>query len=150
MKRRTLLQTLSGVFGTMSLKRVSIPDPLPPSITGAWHLQSIGAPMVHHALCFLPAGIVTSFQADGGFPSDSESNGAGMYQVRGSRITGAFEEYRYDRTTHAYLGWVRLEFSIVLTGNNTFTGNAQGRAYDENGNMVAEASPIWTATRITL
>jgi hypothetical protein len=50
------------------------------SIVGAWHLLAVGASILHHALIFHAEGIVCSFQADGGYPNDSESDAAGEWK----------------------------------------------------------------------
>lgn len=122
----------------------------PHPLVGAWHLQTVGAPILHHGLLLHADGIVCSFQADGGFPQDSESNGAGTWQAVGkNQAKGILLEFRHSRQTHAYLGSVQVAFEVTVDGN-TLRGHAHSRVFDAQGHLLFEARPTLSATRITL
>ncbi len=154
-QRRNVVHTLFGAlsaFSTVFLnknatqKRVPACSPVP-AIVGAWHLEAVGAPILHHCLVFHADGIVCSFQADGGFPTDSESDGAGSWQMVGNQAKGVFLEFRYDRASHAYLGSVRVAFTLTVHGDR-FSGEAQACVYDAQENLLEQAQLTWSATRI--
>lgn len=151
--RRRLLQMIGGAFSALSANtRGKTPKLFPwrHTIVGAWHVQAVGAPILHHGFTLHADGILCSFQADGGFPQDSESDGAGEWQaVSRDQVKGAFIEFRYSRQTHEYLGSVRVEFEVMVHGD-TFTGQAHSRVYDAQGNLLVEARPTLSATRITV
>lgn len=154
MDRRNLLRLMSGVFSALGWKAGQKIAPAlsqgQTSMVGAWHLQTPGAPILHHVLLFHADGVVCSFQADGGFPNDSESDGAGAWKfISRDQVKGAFLEFRYDRESHAYLGYVRVEFELSMHGE-TFSGRATARIYDAQGNLLAQVPSTWAATRITI
>lgn len=128
----------------------------PLAILGSWFLIATGSPgyppppVAQHILMFHVDGTVSSYQADGAYPNDSESDGGGSYFLQGSNVVGAFVETRADRTTHDYLGYARIEFTLMpLTDQNSFSSKqVHARVYDTNGNVIFETFPIWTATRI--
>lgn len=78
MYRRNILQFILGAIGVVSTKSGLTPSKISPrkSIVGAWHLQSVGAPILHHGFLFHSDRTVCSFQADGGYPSGSMQRGA--------------------------------------------------------------------------
>jgi hypothetical protein len=153
MHRRYLLQGLGGAISALSIKTGGkVPEILPQRhpLVGAWHLQAVGAPVLHHGLLFHTDGIVCTFQADGGYPQDSESDGAGEWEVVSKdQAKGAFLVFRYSRQTHEYLGFVRVELDVIVHGE-TLRGQAHSRVYDAQGNLLTEARPTLSATRITV
>lgn len=152
MQRRQLIQSLLAAVGVGGLRSTPAfaSSRSGSSLVGAWRLLANGAPELHHVLSFSRDGIVTSFQADAGDPSESVSNGAGVYTSIGrTAAKGAFEEDRYSRDTHEYLGYVRVEFSIEVSGD-TFAGSAHTRVFDASGNLIADVYPTLSATRIVL
>jgi hypothetical protein len=153
MYRRHLLQVIGGALSTVGIKTGSKAPELFPrrhNIVGAWHLQAVGAPILHHGLTLHTDGIVGCFQADGGYPQDSESDGAGEWQmVSGDQVKGAFLEFRHSRQTHEYLGSVRVEFEVRVQGD-TFRGLGHSHVYDAQGNLLAEVQATLSATRITV
>lgn len=155
MQRRNLVHTLVAALSGLRaaspnrpLTQHSLPACAPRHpVVGAWHLETVGAPILHHSVAFHADGIFCSFQADGGFASDSESNGAGAWIVVGDRVQGTFLEFRYDRVSHSYLGSVRVSFTVTIHGD-TLTGEAQVGIYDAQDQLLAHAQPTWSATRI--
>lgn len=148
--RRSMLQVMASIFGSIGLntRQKTASDISRSGVVGTWHLQTMGAPILHHLLLFFSDGIVCSYQADGGFPNDSESDGAGEWKwVGDNQVKGAFLEFRHDRESHMYLGYVRVAFTITLDGN-TFKGNATSYIYDAQGNLLASFTPTWSATRV--
>lgn len=154
--RRSLLQWTTALVGLLGTSCGSKNVPAVSSrasaaranIVGAWHLQSQGSPILHHMLCFHADGIVASFQADGGFPNDSESDGAGAWQWVGTnRVKGVFMEFCHDRTSHDYLGYVQVDFEVALKGD-IFSGNAITHFYDAQNTLLATVTPTWSAVRV--
>lgn len=146
MGQRSVLQLMGSLLGAARGKSGS--QATAADLVGAWHLQSQGAPILHHVLCFHADGIVTSFQADGGFPTDSESNGAGSWQWVGeNQVQGMFLEFCHDRTTHEYVGSVEVHFCLTLK-TNTLRGQATTHLYDVQGTRLAVVTPTWVATRM--
>lgn len=154
MKRRSILHLALSMFGVVGTKSDLVAPELPPqrSIVGAWHLLTVGAPVLHHGFLFHSDRTVCSFQADGGSALDSESDGAGQWEWIGkNQVQAAFLEFRYSRETHEYLGYVRVDLIASLNEDaQTFTGQAHARIYDAQGNLIAEAAPTLSAQRISL
>lgn len=155
MKRRKLLQFALGMLGALGSKSRRIPPTYPvlaQTFVGAWHLLTVGAPVLHHGVIFHSDGTICSFQAEGGFPSDSESNGAGQWTWMGKRqAQAAFLEFRASRETHEYLGYVRVELTVELSEDaQTLTGHAHTRIYDAQGILIANVYPTLSARRIAV
>ncbi|HEU5376892.1 MAG TPA: hypothetical protein VFV38_15760 [Ktedonobacteraceae bacterium] len=154
MNRRSILHFALGAFGAVNTKSRLFASEVAPqrSIVGAWHLLTVGAPVLHHGFLFHSDRTVCSFQADGGSALDSESDGAGQWEWIGkNQVQAAFLEFRYSRETHEYLGYIRVNLIASLNEDaQTFTGQAHARIYDAQGNLIAEATPALSAQRIPL
>lgn len=152
MQRRQLTQSLLTAIGVERLHSTNVlaHSQGMSSIVGAWRILAQGAPELHHVLTFSRDGIVTAFQADAGDPIESVSSGAGMYEYTGqATVKGAFEEDRYSRETHTYVGYVRVEFSVEVLGD-AFTGTAHTQVFDASGSLLADGTPTLSARRIVL
>ncbi len=152
MERRNVLQFALSLLGAASARSAFTPSAHrspKPSFIGAWHMESKDAPILHHGFVFHADGTLCSMQADGAYPSDSESDGVGAWEwIKKGQARGAFLEFRHDRDTHEYLGYVRVEFVASLDSAQTFHGQAHAQIFDVNGNLLAELFPTWSAQRI--
>lgn len=125
----------------------------PKGIVGAWRLETVGTPEAHHYMTFQRDGTVLVFQAEAGFPINSESPGVGLWksvEPGKGKISGFFEQYMYARDTHEYLGYQRTDIALQLAADGKhFLGTAVSRIYDPQGNLVKEATAQGTGSRMT-
>ncbi|WP_245673166.1 hypothetical protein [Nocardia lijiangensis] len=99
------------------------------SVIGVWEVIADGAPFSHHVMTFHADGTMLQSNPDHGNRATSDSNGMGVWEADGARVTGAFLEFTVDRDDPSRIrkGVVRFELTIRDT---EFTGTASATFQD--------------------
>jgi hypothetical protein len=87
-------------------------------------------------------GTMEQANPDAGDAHTSDSDGMGVWEMRGGQVVGKFVEITADRTTRQFAARGEISFTLDLDGNR-FTGTAVGRFYGLDEKM--SAGPISTA-----
>jgi len=119
-------------------------------IVGVWFVQFPDAPFKYHMVTFHSDGTMEQANPDAGDAHTSDSNGMGVWEVRGGKVVGKFVEVTADRTTRQFVSRGEISFTLEMEGTR-FTGTATGRFFDLNEKLVV--GPIntpMTGTKIVL
>ena len=139
--------SLIGLAGCAALPRTTA-EPVP--IVGTWVVRDPMAPFPYHMYVFNADGTMQQANPDAGDPHSSDSDGKGVWAIRGDRVVGRWVEITADRTTHKYSGRNEISFEIRVTGD-TLSGTESAKLYDANEKLTElPAGPVFHGTRVTL
>lgn len=119
-------------------------------IVGVWVVRFPDAPFKYHMMTFHADGTLEQANPDAGNRNTSDSDGMGIWEIRGGKVVGKFVEITANRDTRAFAARGEVSFTIEVTGDR-FAGSAIGRFYDLDEKLVV--GPINTAmdgTRVRL
>lgn len=124
--------------------------PAPP-IVGTWLVHDPNAPFPYHLYVFNADGTMHQANPDAGNPRSSDSDGKGIWAVRGDHIEGKWVELSADRTTRQYAGRLELTMRITVHGDS-LTATETVQLFDATGAPApAPATPKpLIGTRVTL
>ncbi|MBK7908694.1 MAG: hypothetical protein IPJ78_19395 [Gemmatimonadetes bacterium] len=124
--------------------------PVPP-IVGTWLVHDPNAPFPYHLYVFNADGTMHQANPDAGNPRTSDSDGKGVWAVRGDHIEGKWVELSADRATHQYAGRLELTMRITVRGDS-LTATETVQVFDAAGAPApAPATPTpLSGTRITI
>ena len=124
--------------------------PAPP-IVGTWLVHDPNAPFPYHLYVFNADGTMHQANPDAGNPRSSDSDGKGIWAVRGDHIEGKWVELSADRATHQYAGRLELTMRITVLGDS-LTATETAQVFDATGAPApAPATPKpLSGTRVTL
>lgn len=119
----------------------------PQPITGAWYVDTVGAPFAPHGITFHADGTLDLTNPDAAEADNSSSAGMGEWvPVRidgqpGAR--GAFFEVNASKTTNQFTTILVVTFEVRLSAlqPGAFSGPATATYYDGNRNVVAGPFP---------
>jgi len=111
-------------------------------VVGVWIVTFPDAPFKYHMVTFHQDGTMEQANPDAGDAHTSDSDGMGVWEMRGGQVVGKFVEITADRTTRQFAARGEISFRLDLDGNR-FTGTAIGRFYGLDEKM--SAGPINTA-----
>jgi hypothetical protein len=146
-RSRWILMSILLLAAVMSVPLLPKADaapvlPLVTPITGAWYVDTVGAPFVPHGITFHDDGTLDLTNPDAAEATNSSSAGMGSWTwiplINGAR--GRFFEVNADKTTNMFTSILIVTFEFRVTGN-TFTGPATARYYDGNQNLIAGPFP---------
>lgn len=119
-------------------------------IVGVWYVRAIDAPFEHHVFTFYADGIMAQANPDAGDPATSDSDGMGIWKVKGEKIIGKFVEITADRKTHKFVSRGEINFTIKVDGD-TFDGIYEAKFYDREGSLQRSALPAkLSGTRVKI
>jgi hypothetical protein len=119
-------------------------------IVGTWVVQAKDAPFPYHMFVFNADGTMQQANPDVGNPDASDSDGKGIWVKDGETVKGKFVEVSADRATRKFISRGEISYEITVNGDS-FTGEAAGRFYDEDGKLLRGPFPTPLAgTRVTL
>jgi len=105
-------------------------------IVGVWFVRFPDAPFKYHMVTFHQDGTMEQANPDAGDANTSDSDGMGVWEMRGGKVVGKFVEVTADRATRQFVARGEISFTLDVDGSR-FTGDAVGRFYDLNEKMVA-------------
>jgi len=111
-------------------------------VVGVWIVTFPDAPFKYHMVTFHQDGTMEQANPDAGDAHTSDSDGMGVWEMRGGQVVGKFVEITADRTTRQFAARGEISFTLDLDGNR-FTGTAVGRFYGLDEKM--STGPINTA-----
>lgn len=119
-------------------------------VVGVWVVRFPDAPFKYHMMTFHADGTLEQANPDAGNAHTSDSDGMGVWEIRGGKVVGKFVEITANRDTRAFAARGEISFTIELTGDR-FAGSAIGRFFDLDEKLVV--GPINTpmdGTRVKL
>lgn len=111
-----------------------------PSVTGAWYVDTVGAPFVPHGISFHADGIIDLTNPDAAEAQNSSSAGMGAWEEKKNVVRGSFFEVNADKTTFQFTTILVVRFTVTVNGDR-FDGPATATYYDGNRNIVAGPFP---------
>lgn len=139
----TVILTLA-ITGIFALRPADAAPPLPlvTPITGAWYVDTVGAPFVPHGITFHGDGTVDLTNPDAAEATNSSSAGMGVWQwiPQKNGAKGRFFEVNADKATNQFTSILVVTFEFIVSGDR-FTGPATATYYDGNRNIVAGPFP---------
>ena len=105
-------------------------------IAGVWVVTFPDPPFKYHMVTFHQDGTMEQANPDAGDAHTSDSDGMGVWEIRGGKVVGKFVEITADRATHQFVARGEISFTLNVDGGR-FTGDAVGRFYDLNDKLVA-------------
>jgi len=119
--------------------------PLVTPITGAWYVDTCGAPFAPHGITFHDDGSLDLTNPDAAEATNSSSAGMGSWNWvllpgGGRGAYGRFFEVNADKATNQFTSLLIVTFEFRVSGD-TFTGPATARYYDGDRNLVAGPFP---------
>jgi hypothetical protein len=105
-------------------------------VVGVWFVTFPDAPFKYHMVTFHQDGTMEQANPDAGDAHTSDSDGMGVWEMRGGKVVGKFVEITADRTTRQFVARGEISFTLDVNGSR-FTGTAVGRFYDLNEKLVA-------------
>ena len=106
------------------------------AVVGVWEVLADGAPFRHHVMTFHADGTMLQSNPDHGNRITSDSNGMGVWQAEGPRVTGAFLEFTVDRNDQELVTKGIVAFGLLVSGTS-FSGTATANFYDLAGGLLA-------------
>jgi hypothetical protein len=119
-------------------------------IVGAWIVRFPDAPFKYHMMTFHADGTLEQANPDAGNAHTSDSDGMGVWEIRGGKVFGKFVEITADRETRAFTARGEISFNFEVTADR-FAGQAVGKFFDLDEKLTF--GPINTAmdgTRVKL
>lgn len=124
--------------------------PVRSTVVGTWLIEEPAAPFPLHMYVFNADGTMQQANPDAGDPQTSDSDGKGVWAMRGDHVIGKWVEILADRTTRKLAGRGELSFDLLVTGNR-LTGTARFVQFDAAGQQVQAYPPDQlTGSRVTL
>lgn len=120
-------------------------------IVGTWLVHDPNAPFPYHLYVFNADGTMHQANPDAGNPRTSDSDGKGIWAVRGDHIESKWVELSADRTTRQYAGRLELTMQIRVSGDS-LSATETVEVLDATGAPgVAPATPKpLSGSRVTL
>ena len=150
--RLPVLPVLAAVaLSTLGCDRPRVEAAPAPPIVGTWLVHDPNAPFPYHLYVFSADGTMHQANPDAGNPRSSDSDGKGIWAVRGDHIEGKWVELSADRATHQYAGRLELTMRITVLGDS-LTATETAQVFDATGAPApAPASPKpLSGRRVTL
>jgi len=133
------------IAGGQRSEAAAPPLPAVTPITGAWYVDTCGAPFAPHGITFHDDGSLDLTNPDAAEATNSSSAGMGSWnwillQGGGRGAYGRFFEVNADKNTNQFTSLLIVTFEFRVTGD-TFVGPATARYYDGNRNLIAGPFP---------
>lgn len=141
-RRIWLVVTSIGIAVALAIGLIPEADaapvlPLVTPISGAWYVDTVGAPFVPHGMTFHDDGTLDLTNPDAAEATNSSSAGMGSWTwiplINGAR--GRFFEVNADKVTNQFTSILIVTFEFRVSGD-VFTGPATARYYDGNKNLI--------------
>lgn len=146
-RRRLLAATtiaLAAVAGWLGVHTADAAPVLPlvTPITGAWYVDTAGAPFAPHGMTFHDDGSLDLTNPDAAEANNSSSAGMGTWTWEALRngARGRFFEVNADKATNQFTSILVVTFQFTVSGD-TFTGPASASYYDGNRHLIAGPFP---------
>ncbi len=119
-------------------------------IVGVWFVQFPDAPFKYHMVTFHSDGTMEQANPDAGNAHTSDSDGMGVWEIRGGKVVGKFVEVTADRASRQFVSRGEISFTLQTEGV-LFSGTATGRFFDLNEKMVVGPNnTAMTGTKVVL
>jgi len=129
---RALLLSAATAIGAPGCDRAPADNRGAHPIVGTWIVQDLNAPFPYHLYVFNGDGTMQQANPDAGDPRTSDSDGKGIWRVRGDHVEAKWVELMADRTTHQYAGRLELAMQITVEGDS-LTALETARVFDAAG-----------------
>lgn len=120
-------------------------------LVGTWLVHDPNAPFPHHLYVFNADGTMHQANPDAGNPRTSDSDGKGIWAVRGDHVESKWVELSADRATHQYAGRLELTMAIRVSGDS-LTATETVKVFDATGapGLAPTTPKPLSGTRVTL
>src|SRR3954452_17625494 len=98
------------------------------SIVGVWFVRFPDAPFKYHMCTFHADGTMEQANPDAGDAHTSDSDGMGVWELRGGKVY-KFVEITANRETRAFAARGEISFNFEVTADR-FAGQAVGKFFD--------------------
>ena len=119
-------------------------------VVGVWVVRFPDAPFNYHVITFHSDGTLQQANPDAGNANTSDSDGMGVWEIRGGKVFGKFVEITANRETRAFAARGEISFNFEVTADR-FAGQAVGKFFDLDEKLIF--GPVNTAmegTRVKL
>jgi hypothetical protein len=133
---RSLIASLAVLvvgISTYGILAVSSAQAADQQITGAWYVDTVGAPFTPHLFAFHADGILGITFPDAAEATNSAGMGIGVWRKLENVITGKFLENNADKATNKFTSNLVVTFTVTNLTQTTFRADAQASYFNAAG-----------------